>query len=57
MENKEYSGWNLFDKVIIVAKEKTRYCWDTHKQEFEGYQGYTLNRRLKCTDHISFAIW
>ena len=43
MENKEYSGWNLFNKVIIVAKEKTRYCWDTGKQEFEGYQGYIVD--------------
>lgn len=41
--NNEYSGWNLFNKVIIVAKEKTRYCWDTGKQEFEGYQGYIVD--------------
>lgn len=42
MDN-NYTGWNLFDKVIIVARQRHYYDWDTRKYVVEGWQGYIVD--------------
>ncbi len=46
MSNKDYVGYSLFDKVIIVAKQRFKYEWEgevCHTIALDEWQGYVVD--------------
>ena len=44
----DYKGWKLFDKVTIVAKQMTRWNYETYETIYtDEYQGFIVDTKNK----------